>query len=83
MENKKTLIVLLVALVLVVGGYFVGRSNGYKFAQTDFKKAQEEAAANAAEQAAKSANPFQQVNPVEGVKSNPFADAKKSLNPFQ
>jgi len=83
MENKKTLVTLLVALVLVVGGYFVGRSNGYESAQADFKKAQEEAAANAAEQAAKSANPFQQVNPVEGVKSNPFADAKKSLNPFQ
>ena len=44
---------------------------------------QEEAAKQAAADAAKAANPFQIVNPLEGVETNPFEKTKKILNPFE
>ncbi len=63
-------------------GYKQGVRTGYQHAQDDIKATQAAAAHKAAEQAAKSINPFQQANPLDSVKSNPFADAKKVLNPF-
>src|SRR3989344_4057000 len=67
--------------------FWVGRSNGYTTgyakAQDDVKALQEEATQKATEDAAKSANPFQAVNPLEGVEANPFEKVKKVLNPFE
>lgn len=65
-----------------VGGYWYGHDRGYKKAEADVKKVQEEASKKAVEDAAKAANPFQAVNPVEGVEANPFEKTKKILNPF-
>lgn len=70
-------------VVVVVVSFLVGNSRGYNKAQTDVKKAQDEAAQNASADAAKAANPFQAVNPVAGVEANPFAKAKDVLNPFK
>lgn len=85
--NKNILAI--VAIFLIVGfgvGYWYGGSKsydkGYETAITDIKAQQEEAAKKAAEEAAKTANPFQVSNPLEGVKANPFDKAKKILNPF-
>ncbi|OGN10065.1 MAG: hypothetical protein A3J46_06900 [Candidatus Yanofskybacteria bacterium RIFCSPHIGHO2_02_FULL_41_11] len=74
---------LVVAVAAFVGGYFSGHSVGYKTAETDLKKVQEESAKKSAEDAAKAANPFQAVNPLAGVESNPFEKAKQVLNPFK
>ena len=63
-------------------GYWAGDWQGYGRSQADVKKAQELAGQNAAEDAAKAANPFKASNPLEGVESNPFEQAKKVLNPF-
>lgn len=60
-----------------------GYDKGYQAAQADVKKIQEEVAKKAIAQAAKAANPFQTVNPLEEIDSNPFAKAKRVLNPFQ
>ena len=60
----------------------MGDWQGYSRSQNDVKKAQEVAAQKAAEDAAKAANPFKATNPLEGVESNPFEEAKKVLNPF-
>ena len=60
----------------------MGDWQGYSRSQNDVKKAQEVAAQKAAEDAAKAANPFKAANPLEGVESNPFEQAKKVLNPF-
>lgn len=73
--------------VLALGvGYWVGSmvsyKAGYAMAKADIEKLQAEAAAKSADDAAKVANPFQTVNPLEGVESNPFEKAKKVLNPF-
>lgn len=69
---------------VVVGalGYWVGDRMGYSRSQTEVKKAQEVAGQKAAEDAADAANPFKATNPLEGVDSNPFEQAKKVLNPF-
>lgn len=83
-ENNKLWKFVLVALVVgLVGGYWFGDSRGYNRAQADVKKLQEEAAAKAAGDAAKAANPFQAVNPLSGVEANPFEKAKNLLNPFK
>ena len=63
-------------------GYWVGDRMGYSRSQTGVKKAQEIAGQKAAEDAATAANPFRASNPLEGVESNPFEQAKKVLNPF-
>lgn len=70
--------------VVVVGAlsYWAGDWQGYGRSQADVKKAQEIAGAKAADDAAKAANPFKAANPLEGVESNPFEEAKKVLNPF-
>lgn len=66
-----------------VAGYWVGDWRGFSRSQAEVKKTQEVAGQKAAEDAAKAANPFKAVNPLEGVESNPFEQAKKVLNPFQ
>lgn len=82
MVNKNLFFVIVGIVVALVGGYYLGDSYGYKRAQADFKKLDEAAAAKSAKAVAKAANPFQAVNPLEGVQSNPFEKAKKVLNPF-
>lgn len=72
----------IVFIVVGVLGYWVGDRMGYARSQTEVKKAQELAGQKAAEDAANAANPFKATNPLEGVDSNPFEQAKKVLNPF-
>lgn len=83
--NKTVLII--TVLVLVALAFFLGRYTGYDIgyeqAQTDIQTLQGEAARKGAEEAAKSANPFQAVNPLEGVETNPFEKVKRVLNPFE
>ena len=85
LNNKAVVIIVVIALAGVA--FWLGRSGGYTAgyaqAQVDVKALQEESARNAAEDAAKSANPFQAVNPLEGVEANPFEKVKKVLNPFE
>ena len=79
-------VVIIAVVVLVIGlaaGYFYGQQQGYKKAETDIKKLDEVAAKKATDEAAKAANPFQAVNPLEGVEANPFQKVKKVLNPFE
>lgn len=75
---------LLWAIIVAVGvlGYWVGDWRGYSRSQAEVKKVQEVAGQKAAEDAAKAANPFKVANPLEGVESNPFEEAKRILNPF-
>jgi len=81
--------IILVVVVSVLAGlaFWLGRSGGYTAgyaqAQTDATALQEETIRKATEDAAKSANPFQAVNPLEGVEANPFEKVKKVLNPFE
>ncbi len=91
--GKQTLIIAsVIGLVVGLGlgywygsssGYSRGDSAGYKRAEEDIKKIQTAAGEKAAKDAATAANPFQGVNPLAGVESNPFEKAKKVLNPFQ
>lgn len=84
MEHKPVLVWVLVALVIgLVGGYYFGDSQGFKRAEANLKKIQEEAADKAAEEAAKAANPFQAPNPLEAIEDNPFEKTKSILNPFK
>lgn len=88
------LVGVLILLVGAGGGYLygnkVGYNTGYKKgdldgreqASVELKGLEEAAAKKAAAEAAKAANPFQAVNPLEGVEANPFQKAKKILNPF-
>jgi hypothetical protein len=69
-------------LVGLGGGFWYGESAGRERAAADVEAQQEELAKKAGEDAAKAANPFQTVNPLEGVEANPFESAKKALNPF-
>ena len=63
--------------------YWAGDWMGYSRSQAEVKGAQDLAAQKAAEDAATAANPFKATNPLEGVESNPFEEAKKVLNPFK
>jgi len=85
--NKKTLIVVIIAIIVVGGVFYLGQLNGnkagYAKAQADIQAFQEETAKKTADDAAKSVNPFQAVNPLEGVEANPFEKVKKVLNPFE
>lgn len=78
---------ILVGVVIAGGAFWLGKSSGYQSgyaqAQTEVKALQEEAASKAAADAAKAANPFATVNPLEGVDANPFEKVKKVLNPFE
>ncbi len=85
--NKNILATGIILLVVGFGvGYWFGGSisydKGYQAAAADIKAQQKEAAKKASEEAAKTANPFQVTNPLEGVKANPFDKAKSVLNPF-
>lgn len=84
--RSKTVIVIAV-LVLTGLAFWLGSSSGYTKgyaqAQADAQALQEEGARKAAEEAAKATNPFQAVNPLEGVEANPFEKVKKVLNPFE
>lgn len=86
-DKRSTLVVVTLLLIIGTGMFLFGRSNGYSMgyvqAQADVQNVQEQAAQNAAFEAAKSANPFQAVNPLEGVEANPFEKVKKVLNPFE
>ena len=81
-NSKLRLLVIIVVVAVGVLGYWVGDRMGYSRSQTEVKKAQELAGQKAAEDAAAAANPFKADNPLEGVESNPFEQAKKVLNPF-
>jgi len=86
--TKQPMLVTIAAVLIVGGGaYWFGNTSGYQGgyaqAQADALSLQEESAKKAAGDAAKSANPFQAVNPLEGVEANPFEKVKKVLNPFE
>ena len=83
MSKSGTWLLALVALLIGLGGgFWYGESAGRARAAADLKAQQDELTAKAGADAAKAANPFQTVNPLEGVKANPFESAKKALNPF-
>ena len=83
---------IVVVIIVAVGiGYYVGKSTGYaagvvvgqENALAEFKSSQEALAQKAAQDAAKAANPFQtNSNPLEGV-ADPLQKTKQVLNPFQ
>ena len=86
--KSKGVVALVIGLAVgLVGGYLVTNNiaydKGYASAEADAKKLQEAAAAKAAEEAAKAANPFAAANPLESIESNPFEKTKKVLNPFE
>ena len=91
LSSKKTptFFIILAVIVVVVGigsykyGKTTGYSAGYAKAQADIQNIQQESARKAVEEAAKSANPFQAVNPLKGVEANPFEKVIKVLNPFE
>ena len=72
----------IIGIAVGILGYWLGDTVGYARSQAEVKKAQEIAGQKAAEDAAAAANPFKAANPLEGVDTNPFEDAKKVLNPF-
>jgi len=87
MNKNNTIIAGVLGLVVGLGvGYWYGgqraSKQAYEKAVSDIKAQQEEIAKKAGEDAADKANPFKVENPLEGVKANPFSDAKKALNPF-
>lgn len=85
-QFSKRFVVIIAAVVLIVGlaaGYYYGQQKGYQKAENDIKKLDEAAAKKATDEAAKAANPFQAVNPLQGVEANPFQKIKKVLNPFE
>lgn len=83
-SQKNVLVIAVVVLVIgLAAGYFYGQQKGYQKAESDIKKLDEVAAKKATEDAAKAANPFQTVNPLQGVEANPFQKVKKVLNPFE
>lgn len=71
-------------LVILLAAILIGAS---WFAYTSFKSGeenlQEKAVQKAAEEVAKSENPFQSANPLSGVKADPLEKTKKVLNPFE
>ena len=82
------IILAIVALVIGAGagwwlGNIQGYEKGYEQAGVDAKKVEEKAAQQALEEASKAANPFQAVNPLEGIETNPFEKVKDILNPFE
>ena len=82
--------IILAVLALAIGagaGWWLGNSQGYEKgyeqAGVDAKKVEEKAAQQALEEASKAANPFQAVNPLEGIETNPFETVKDILNPLE
>ncbi len=73
-------------LIIAVGAFWFGSRSGYERGSVQVQSevaSPEDNAKQAATDAAKSANPFQAVNPLEGVEVNPFNKVKKTLNPFE
>ena len=64
-------------------GYAQGDDTGYKRAQAEIRSLEQGAEKKATQEAARAANPFQAVNPLQAVDANPFQKAKKVLNPFE
>ncbi len=87
MNNRKLIAAVSAVVICLVVVYFVGSKvgfdSGYAQAQADLQQLNEEAANKAGAEAAKAANPFGAVNPLEGVQANPFEKAQKVLNPFE
>ncbi len=92
MNNAKLIVIAAIAIAIgaISGygygqktGYARGTGDGYQRAQGDFKNLQAAAAQKAAQEAAKTANPFQTANPLQNVTTNPFEKTQKILNPFQ
>lgn len=89
--NIKKLIIVIIAGAAILTAYWYGAKTGfkkgddigYKRAQAEIKQLEEGAAKKATAETAKAANPFQVVNPLESVETNPFQKAKKILNPFE
>ena len=81
-NGKSWLLTIVITIAVGVLGYWVGDRMGYSRSQAEVKKAEEFAGQKAADDAADAANPFKAANPLEGVESNPFEEAKKVLNPF-
>lgn len=80
--------VFVIMFLIIVGGaiwfaYNSGFGAGYGKAEADAESVRDEAARRATEEAAKSANPFQAVNPLSGIEANPFEKTRKILNPFE
>ena len=86
MKNNTPVVGVVLLIAGLAIGYWFGTTraakNAYDKAVADIKAQQEEVAKKAGEEAAKTANPFKVENPLEGVKADPFSDAKKALNPF-
>lgn len=87
--NKNLNLVIGAALFIIgiIAGSLYGNSNGYKVgynkAIADAKATQEALGKKAAEDAASAANPFQTVNPLEGVDADPLSKVKNAINPFK
>ena len=83
--SQKSIIAIAVVVLIIglAGGYFYGQQKGYQQAEADIKKLDEVAAKKATDEAAKAANPFKAMNPLQGVEANPFQKVKKILNPFE
>lgn len=87
MDNKKNLVVAVAAVIICLAagfylGYFQGQKVGYNKAIAETQAIKDEIVKKAVEEAMKAANPFQTINPLEGITANPFQDAAKKLNPF-
>lgn len=81
-KNTRVAVVVVLAVAVALGVWYLGKNQGYETAIADVKAQQEEAGNKAAEAAAGEANPFKVANPLEGVEANPFEKARKTLNPF-
>ena len=76
--KNRVLLLGLVAAVLAVALWFA-----YSSFQSKEADRQEKALEVAAQEAAKSENPFRSSNPLSGVKADPLEKTKKVLNPFE
>lgn len=81
MVDNRTLylgsLIALTAVALAVAAWFFYGQNGPNRPSPD------SAAKQAAEETAKSDNPFKSESPLSAVEANPFEKTKKVLNPFE
>ena len=81
MVDNRTLylgsLIALTAVALAMAAWFFYGQNGSNQLNPDT------AAKQAAEEAAKSENPFKSESPLSAVEANPFEKTKKVLNPFE
>jgi nitrogen fixation-related uncharacterized protein len=92
MGNQSSKIIMVAVVMAVVFGGFgywygvnsnAGYDDGYRAAEADIQKAQDEAAQRAITEAARVANPFAVNNPLQDVATNPFEEVEQILNPFE